>query len=109
MKLSVVESSGYLRISLDGELDHHSARETMLGINRALDDYMPRVCVIDMAGVNFMDSSGIALMLRIYKLLKESGAQLCVENPQRQPLKVIEAAGIDRVVRILTALKEGEI
>jgi len=55
-----------------------------------------------------MDSSGIALILRLYKQMRESGGELCVENPQRQPHKVIEAAGIDRVVRILTALKEGE-
>ena len=108
MKLSVLEKSGCLRICLDGELDHHSARETMQGINRALDDYMPRACIIDMSNVNFMDSSGIALILRIYKQMREGGGQLCVENPQHQPLKVIEAAGIDRVVRILTALKEGE-
>jgi len=108
MKLSFNEAHGYLRISLGGELDHHSARETMRGISRAIDDYMPRACILDMERVNFMDSSGIALILRIYKQMKECGGQLCVENPQRQPLKVIEAAGIDRVVKILTAMKEGE-
>lgn len=108
MKLSAQCREGCLRLSLEGELDHHSARETLGQMLRALDDYMPRCCALDLSRVNFMDSSGIALILRIYKQMRESGGETWVENPQHQPMKVLEAAGIDRVVRVLYAIKEGE-
>ena len=108
MKLSALCREGCLCLRLEGELDHHSARETLGGILRALDDYMPRNCVLDLSRVNFMDSSGIALILRLYKQMRESGGEVWVENPQHQPRKVLEAAGLDRVVRILYAVKEGE-
>ena len=108
MELKNEFNDGCLKISLFGELDHHSADAFLRGISRSLDDYMPNTCILDMSGVKFMDSSGIALILRIYKQLRQSGAKVCVEGLQRQPLKVLEAAGVDRVVKILTAVREGE-
>jgi stage II sporulation protein AA (anti-sigma F factor antagonist) len=108
MKLSAQCREGCLRLSLEGELDHHSARETLSGMTRMLDDYMPRICVLDFSGVSFMDSSGIALILRVYKQMRESGGEVCVENPRHQPQKVLEAAGIDRIVRVLNTVREGE-
>ncbi len=108
MKLSAQSRDGCLRLHLEGELDHHSAREVLSGMLRALDDYMPNRCALDMSRVSFMDSSGIALILRIYKQMQESGGTVWVEEPQHQPRKVLEAAGVDRIVRILCAVKEGE-
>lgn len=108
MKLKTEFINGCLKISLTGELDHHCAGEMLSAIGRALDDYMPRKCVLDMSSVSFMDSSGIALILRVYKQMRECGGQAFVAEPQRQPLKVMESAGIDRLVKILTAIKEGD-
>ena len=96
---------GRLRLSLLGELDHHSARDGMTRIGRALDDYMPRECVIDMSGLSFMDSSGIALILRVYRRMRECGGRLLIEAPQNQPRRVLDASGIDRVVKIQDTVK----
>ena len=108
MELKKEFYDGCLRIAMFGELDHHTAAAVLSGINRALDDYMPKTCILDMDGVKFMDSSGIALILRLYKQMRQCGGFVMVEQPQRQPLKVLEAAGIDRIVKILTTVKEGE-
>lgn len=108
MKLLVKSCDGRLRIGLYGELDHHSASQTMNGIVKAIDDYMPRECVLDLSELNFMDSSGIALVLRTFKHMNDLGGRVWVENPQRQPLKVLDASGIDRVVKILSTIREGE-
>ncbi|MGE4354301.1 MAG: anti-sigma factor antagonist [Oscillospiraceae bacterium] len=108
MKLLTNCHDGRLRVNLSGELDHHSAKDAMNGISKAIDDCIPRECVLDFSGLTFMDSSGVALILRVYKRMRDCEGKMWVENLQRQPLKVIDASGIDRVVRILSTVKEGE-
>ncbi len=103
MKVLSGYRDGRLTLYLRGELGHHEAAAALRGITRTLDDYLPRDCVIDMGGLTFMDSSGIALILKIYKLMNETGGRAWVENAGRQPLKVLDASGIDRLVTIRTA------
>lgn len=108
MKISANCIDGKLRINLYGELDHHSAKELMKKISRSIDDYLPRVCILDFSELTFMDSSGIAIILRVYRKMRDCEGTAWVENPQRQPLKVIDAAGIDRIVSVKCTAKEGE-
>ena len=100
MKVLSSYREGRLTLFFQGELDHHEAAAALRKITRTLDDYLPRDCVIDMKGLTFMDSSGIALILKVARLMSETGGRAWMENPARQPLKVIDASGIDRLVRI---------
>ena len=103
MKVLSSYRDGRLTLYLQGELDHHEANEALRRISRALDDYLPRDCVVDMGGLNFMDSSGIALVLKVNRLMAETGGRAWVENAKNQPLKVLDASGIDRLLRVCTA------
>lgn len=96
---------GRLTLYLQGELDHHEAAGALRRVARALDDYLPRDCIIDMGGLSFMDSSGIALILKINKLMAETGGRARVENAKNQPLKVLDASGIERLLPVGTALE----
>lgn len=100
MKILSSYKEGRLTLFFQGELDHHEAAAALRKITRTLDDYLPRNCVIDMSGLSFMDSSGIALILKISRLMAETGGRAWVENAGKQPLKVIDASGIDRLVKI---------
>ena len=100
MKLSALCREGCLCLRLEGELDHHSARETLGGILRALDDYMPRNCVLDLSRVNFMDSSGIAIALHTLQQVKQLGGKMRIVNPSAQVKKVFFAAGIQRMIEM---------
>ena len=73
MNISTAFSSGRLTIFLSGELDHHEARCTLNTIDELLDEYLPRDCVLDMAGLTFMDSSGIAVIIRTSRRMKALG------------------------------------
>jgi stage II sporulation protein AA (anti-sigma F factor antagonist) len=91
---------GRLTLFLKGELDHHEAAAALRKIMRTLDDYLPQDCVVDMGSLTFMDSSGIALILKISRLMDQTGGRAWVENAKGQPLKVIDASGIDRLIKI---------
>lgn len=102
MNISTAFAAGRLTIYLAGELDHHEARGAIRSIDELLDEYLPRDCVLDMSGLSFMDSSGIALIIRMSRRMKNLGGRTWIENPAKQPLRVIDASGIDRLVPVAT-------
>lgn len=105
MNISTAFAAGRLTIYLAGELDHHEARGAIRSIDELLDEYLPRDCVLDMSGLSFMDSSGIALIIRMSRRMKNLGGRAWIENPAKQPLRVIDASGIDRLVPVATDRK----
>ncbi len=100
MNISAAFEAGRLTLYLAGELDHHEARSTLHLIEELLDEYMPRDCALNMSGLSFMDSSGIAIIIKVSRRMKTLGGRTWIENPARQPQRVIDASGIDRLVPV---------
>ena len=96
MKIASEYSDGRLTVYLAGELDHHSAKMTVSGIAESIDRYLPRDLVLDLTQLG----SGIAVIVRSYKKMRDAGGRMYIENPQPQPLKVLDASGIDRMIPI---------
>ncbi len=90
-------------LRLTGEIDHHRAGQLMGQLEERLDLESPRVVELDLSGVTFMDSSGIALLLRLYRSLGLTGGRLQVVKVPRQPAKVLKAAGLGRLFSITYA------
>ena len=107
MKVFSEYADGCLTIFLLGELDHHEVKDSMNLISSLIDHYLPRVCVLDLKGLNFMDSSGIALILRLRRRMNGELCTFRVENAGGQPLRVIDASAIERLVQI-TVSQEAE-
>lgn len=100
MKIAKTYSSATLRIYLRGDLDQHTARETMRVIDNLVDEHLPKKTVLDLMELSFMDSSGIALVLKLHKKMKSIGGVAEVENVSRQVMKVLDAATISRIVSL---------
>lgn len=95
-------SAGELTVYLSGELDHHEARAAMKFLDDLLEEYLPRSCVLDFSALHFMDSSGIALIIRMQRKATAILGKLSIVNPAAQPRRVMEAAGIERMVCVTT-------
>ena len=100
MNISAAFSAGRLTISLSGELDHHAARQAMTAVDELIDEYLPRDCVLELSGLSFMDSSGIALIIRTSRRMKALGGRAWIEAPAGQPRRVIDASGVDRLIAV---------
>lgn len=100
MTIKTAFSGGKLIVCLSGELDHHQARQAMNTVDELLDEHLPRDCVLDLSELSFMDSSGIALIIRLNRKMKDIGGRAWIENPAAQPRRVIDASGIDRLVPV---------
>jgi stage II sporulation protein AA (anti-sigma F factor antagonist) len=89
-----------LALRLTGEIDHHRSAQLMQELETQLDLESPRQVELDLSGVTFMDSSGIALLLRLYRSLALTGGKLKVVGVPAQPGKVLKAAGLGRLFTI---------
>ena len=100
MEIVTRQEERCLEIILKGELDHHGAHEIAGQLERSIESALPLRLVLDWSGVTFMDSSGIAAVMRARQRMRELGGSIVLRNAGPQPRKVLEAAGLDRFVTL---------
>lgn len=89
-----------LTIVLTGEIDHHCAKKLIAAISAKIEAYTPQRCVLDFQDVSFMDSSGIAVVINAFRATKQIQGELLLSGLGTQPMKVFQASGIDKLVKI---------
>lgn len=100
MEIEATSTDRNLLLEMKGELDHHGARNALRELELSIDAALPKKLVLDLAGVTFMDSSGIALILRAQQRMQLLDGSLLVRNVPQQARRVLDAAGIGRLVTI---------
>ena len=100
MEMQATSADRNLLLEFRGELDHHGARNALRELEMAVDAALPKVLVLDMSGITFMDSSGIALILRAQQRMQLLDGSILVCNVPAQARRVVDAAGIGRLVTI---------
>lgn len=89
-----------LKIKLRGEIDHHSAAAVRVAIDEMIRSKRPCELVIDMSAVDFMDSSGLGLIMGRYNTMKEIGGSVTVADPTPATEKIMNLAGLERIIKI---------
>jgi stage II sporulation protein AA (anti-sigma F factor antagonist) len=89
-----------LKIKLRGEIDHHSAVAVRTAIDDMIRSKRPAELVIDMSAVDFMDSSGLGLIMGRYNTIKDIGGSLTVADPTPATEKIMKLAGLERIIKI---------
>ena len=90
-----------LKIKLRGEIDHHSAVAVRTAIDDMIRSKRPSELIIDMSAVDFMDSSGLGLIMGRYNTMKEIGGTVVVTDPSPATEKIMNLAGLERIVKII--------
>ena len=99
MPVTCKDDKRHLMAQVAGELDHHGARSVMEELDRRIDQARPRELTLDLSGLTFTDSSGIAVLLRTYRRMAQSQGSMRVVNTPAQAGKVFKAAGLERIIR----------
>lgn len=84
-------------VLLSGEIDHHSALRMREEIDACVRQKRPDKLVLDFGRVEFMDSSGIGLVLGRYRLMQELEGHLILRNLPAHIRKVMRVAGIENL------------
>ncbi|HUD70578.1 MAG TPA: STAS domain-containing protein [Dongiaceae bacterium] len=74
--------------------------DDLSGALRALVSRAPRVILLDMAGVTFLDSAALGELIAWKKRALEQGCEIALLRPVGKVRKMIEMVSLDRVFRI---------
>lgn len=99
MPVTCASEDRSLTATIFGEVDHHGAKSIIEELDRQIDLTMPKRLTLDLGGVTFMDSSGIAVLLRALRRVRELSGSVKVVHIPDQAAKVLRAAGIDRLIK----------
>jgi anti-anti-sigma factor len=92
LEVSTRRDGACVVVSLRGELDIAEAGRVTDALTAAAAGDA-RV-VVDLAGLDFVDCSGLNVLLRALKMLRLAGSQLWLAAPQRQALTVLTHTGL---------------
>ena len=90
----------YLMIRLPEEIDHHSCSVICRRADHMMLDNSVSHIVFDFSDTKFMDSSGIALLIRARQRMQELGGTADVCGAAAQARRVLDAAGLQRYLTI---------
>ena len=99
---------GVLTLTLRGEIDHHSAVRVRTEIDALIYEERPCKVVLDLSEIDFMDSSGLGLIMGRYSLMQRLGGELTLRNPNERIVQIFSLAGLQRMVKIEESQKEEE-
>lgn len=103
LELNVSEPGGNTLIAAQGEVDLGSAPKLREAILKAVKTAKAQVGV-DLSGVAYMDSSGVATLVEGLKACREPGKAFVLVAPSQPVMKVLQLSRLDAVFTIKEAL-----
>lgn len=82
-------------ISLSGELDVAGSAQLEREMARIAEDHAPATLVLDLSGLDFMDSTGLRLVVLADRRVREHGGRLCLVRGNEDIQRVFEITRMD--------------
>ncbi|MEI7434034.1 MAG: STAS domain-containing protein [Methanomicrobiales archaeon] len=95
-------------VTLTGRLDGFGAQQLEMGLKEIVRDDT-RSVIFNLAGVDYLSSAGIRVLLGLKKRLKLRDGTLALINVQEFPKSVLEMAGFQKVLDVYPTLQEAQI
>ena len=99
MQVTREDAGDAVVLVLEGSVDIYTSSELRGELKVALDKQAPRI-VVDMAGVTFVDSSGLATLIEALQRMGSYEGVLRLCNLSKAVLGVFELANLDTIFEI---------
>ena len=100
MEVKITVNKNTLIAAPAGEIDHHSAAAVRKQIDDAYEESRCTDIVFDMNRVEFMDSSGIGMMIGRCKNMDFTGGEVRAEHMNGRIRKIFLLSGLHKMVKI---------
>ena len=97
--LETAERGDWTVLSVKGEVDLYTAPRLKERLTELTGSGHTRVAV-ELQGVEFMDSTGLGVLIGALKRCKEAGGTLALIGPREPVVKVLAITGLDKVFPI---------
>ena len=108
MGVELLVEDAQMTALLSGDIDHHTAKEIRESIDAKAEECKPRILNLDFQQVEFMDSSGIGLIMGRYKLIQTWGGGVTIANLPPKLEKIVSLSGLRDLCTIVKEVKEVE-
>jgi anti-sigma B factor antagonist len=105
VELSVGDFDGHAVVALCGELDLLDTPDVASHLIAAVAAYGPSI-IVDLAGLKFIDSCGLGVLVRVLRWTREGGGDLSLAAPQQQARRVLEITGLINVFSVYPSVEQ---
>lgn len=99
LRLELSEQGGWSVLGVAGEVDVATAPRLREQLIKLVNDQRFRV-VVDLGGVDFIDSTGLGVLIGALKRVRTHGGDLALVCTEPRILKVFDITGLDQVFDI---------
>lgn len=96
-RVSVARLDGKAVERVEGELDVATSPDLHASLVELIEDHGVRTVDVDFAGVDFVDSTGLGVLVTALKRIRTRGGDMRVLNARSSPAKVMEMTGLSAV------------
>lgn len=86
-------------VSLDGEVDIYNAPELKEKLHRLIEQH-PGDFVLNCAGLNYIDSTGLGVLISVLRAVKEYDGNMTISNLKPYIHKIFLITGLDKIFTI---------
>ncbi len=91
---------------LSGEIDLYSTSELWKMVSGIL-ELGRKHLILDVSDVNYLDSSGVGVVIRLLQELKKQGGKLLVAGLQGSPRQVLQMSNIISLLQLCDNVEQG--
>jgi len=95
----------YILVALTGEADVTN-RDALWEVLDAQVAAQPRTLVVDLAGLRFMDSSALHVLLRANRAMDRHGGVLALARPQQTVARILTLTAADQLIPIYDTIAQ---
>lgn len=101
MKYEYNKEAESLKLELTEEIDMNTCKTLRNIMDGYIIKYSPKECILDMEKVNFMDSSGLGLIMGRYNLIKMLNSKMVLLNPGESIKKILSMTELVKDIKIV--------
>ena len=105
LRVSVTSGDSYTVVALTGESDVYTYDQ----LRGALETEATRgvaLLIVDLSGLEFMDSTGVQVLLDIRVMMNDRGGKLALAQPQNTVARVLNLVGADQLIPVYASVGE---
>ena len=99
LRVDIEDRGDHAVVTADGEIDAATADTVSEAVAGAVTDGYSLV-LLDFAGVTFIDSTGLGMLVRAHRTAETAGSTFAVVHPTPQTRKLIRVLGLDQLLHI---------
>ena len=106
MELQYQITKEQLIVPMPKEVDHHIAKTISREIDFIIDSWHVRKLIFDFAETDFMESSGIGVLIGRKKTMDMHRGEICARNLGERAQKIFDKSGLTQIILVESGREE---